>query len=61
MPSYTQFNLFASKKINQWQLRLAVNNVLDKSYALRDGSGIGIAAAQFANRRTANLFASYEF
>ena len=61
MPSYTQFNLFASKKINQWQLRLALNNVLDKSYALRDGSGIGIAAAQFANRRTANLFASYEF
>ncbi len=61
MPSYTQFNLFANKKINQWQLRLAINNVLDKSYALRDGSGIGIAAAQFANRRTAILFASYEF
>ncbi len=61
MPSYTQFNLFASKKINQWQIRLAINNILDKSYALRDGSGIGIAAAQFANRRTANIFASYEF
>ncbi len=61
MPSYTQFNLFASKKINQWQIRLAINNILDKSYALRDGSGIGIASKQFANRRTGILFASYEF
>ena len=61
MPSHTQFNLFATKQIQQWQLRLALNNVFDRSYALRDGSGIGIAASQFANRRTATLFASYEF
>jgi outer membrane receptor protein involved in Fe transport len=61
MPSYTQFNLFISKKIDQWQLRLALNNVLNRSYSIRDGSGIGISAAQFANKRTANLFASYEF
>jgi outer membrane receptor protein involved in Fe transport len=61
MPSYAQFNVFATKKIQQWQIRLAVNNLLDKSYRLRDGSGIGISAPQYAARRTAYVLASYEF
>jgi outer membrane receptor protein involved in Fe transport len=61
MPSYAQLNIFAVQKIKNFNFRLSINNVLDKKYALRDGSGIGVQASQFANRRTANLIASTEF
>ena len=32
-------------------MRLAVINVFDRSYELRDGSGIGVGAPQFGRRR----------
>jgi outer membrane receptor protein involved in Fe transport len=61
MPSYAQLNIFAVQKIKNFNFRLSINNVLDKKYALRDGSGIGVQASQFANRRNLNLIASTEF
>ncbi len=61
MPSYWQLNLFATKRIGEFKFRLAVNNVLDARYALRNGSGIGIQASQFAARRNFLLIASRDF
>jgi len=61
MPSYSQFNIFATQKIEKFNLRLSINNILDKKYALRDGTGIGVQASQFAPRRSAYLILSREF
>ena len=61
MPSYWQLNLFAIQKVAKFNFRLAINNVLDRRYALRDGSGIGVQASQFAMRRNVMLISSYEF
>ena len=61
MPSYGQFNIFATQKIEKFNLRLSINNILDKKYALRDGTGIGVQASQFASRRSAYLILSREF
>ncbi len=56
MPAYTPVNLGASTMINAGTLgkletRLAIINLFDKKYELRDGSGIGIDAPQFGPRR----------
>ncbi|MBM3590555.1 MAG: TonB-dependent receptor [Alphaproteobacteria bacterium] len=61
MKSYSQLNIFILQKIEKFNLRLSINNVLDKKYALRDGSGIGVQASQFAPRRSAYLILSREF
>jgi len=61
MKSYSQLNIFMLQKIQKFNLRLAINNVLDKKYALRDGSGIGVQAPQFAMRRSTYLILSREF
>ncbi len=55
VPSYYSVNLGAEQafKINKSQslkLRLDVVNVTDNSYELRDGSGVGVNAAQFGAR-----------
>ena len=34
------------------QLRLDVINLLDRSYEIRDGTGVGVGAPQFGLRRT---------
>jgi outer membrane receptor protein involved in Fe transport len=57
VPSYTTFNAALT---HQWkgeaksniEGRLAVINLFDKSYLLRDGSGIGVGAPQYGARRT---------
>ncbi len=56
MPAYAQVNLGVSRKFDTMALgklegRLAVINVFDKVYELRDGSGIGVGAPQFGPRR----------
>lgn len=56
LPSYTVINLGASRKINLGgigpvEVRLVANNVLDKVYQIRDGSGIGVFAPQYGARR----------
>lgn len=56
LPGYTVVNLGASRKINldgigPIDVRLVANNVLDKVYQIRDGSGIGVFAPQYGARR----------
>ena len=36
----------------RFDLRLTVLNVFDRTYQLRDGSGIGVGAPQYGPRRT---------
>jgi outer membrane receptor protein involved in Fe transport len=58
VPAYTQVNLGISKEFKDtgWDpkpftVRFDVVNLLDKSYEIRDGSGIGVFAPQFGPRR----------
>ncbi|VVC85711.1 TonB-dependent receptor [Sideroxydans sp. CL21] len=55
LPSYTVVNLGASRKINldatgPVEIRLVINNLFDKVYEIRDGSGIGVFAPQYGPR-----------
>jgi len=43
------------------ELRVSMNNVLDRVYAIRDGSGIGVFAAQYGARRGLQLTATKKF
>ncbi|HEY3700291.1 MAG TPA: TonB-dependent receptor [Spongiibacteraceae bacterium] len=56
LPAYTQVNLSALHTFNLGTYgtldgRVAMLNVFDRSYQLRDGSGIGVGAPQFGPRR----------
>jgi outer membrane receptor protein involved in Fe transport len=56
VPAYHTFNLgveqsFKAGRHREWKLRLDVVNLADESYALRDGSGVGVNAAQYGMRR----------
>lgn len=66
VPSYITLNVGAEQSFklgghNLWKLRVDVVNLADKSYELRNGSGIGVGASQFGMRR--GIFGSvrYEF
>lgn len=58
LPSYVQFNLGAERSFDlgagfgKISGRVAVLNVFDRVYELRDGSGIGVGAPQFGPRQT---------
>jgi outer membrane receptor protein involved in Fe transport len=62
LPSYSQVNASISQAfdlggiIGKTEARLSVINVFDHVYELRDGTGIGVGAPQFAPRRA--LYAS---
>jgi len=62
LPSYTTFNVAAAKNFDFGQgfgkldARVSVVNLFDRTYQLRDGSGIGVGAPQYGMRRT--LFVS---
>ena len=57
LPAYLQVNLGIEQKLNGpgalhgVSLRFDVINAGDRSYAIRDGSGVGVGAPQFAARR----------
>ena len=56
LPAYYQINMSASRDfdlpaIGNTNIRVALINVTDKVYELRDGSGIGMGAPQFGPRR----------
>ena len=56
LPSYLQINLAVGHDFNvpgfgKLNGRLSLVNGLDRSYQLRDGSGIGVGAPQFGPRR----------
>ncbi|MBT2117439.1 TonB-dependent receptor [Dyella sp. LX-66] len=56
MPAYFQLNLslshdFEFQSTGKLHTQLAVINALDRTYELRDGTGIGVGAPQFGPRR----------
>ncbi|MBN8734891.1 MAG: TonB-dependent receptor [Xanthomonadales bacterium] len=66
MPAYFQLNLSVSHDFDftatgKLHTQLAVINVLDRTYELRDGSGIGVGAPQFGPRRGLYLTVSKDF
>lgn len=66
LPAYFQLNLNLSHDFNfgnfgKLHTQLAVLNALDRSYELRDGSGIGVGAPQFGPRRSVYLSVQKDF
>jgi outer membrane receptor protein involved in Fe transport len=66
LPAYFQLNLnlshdFAFERFGKLHTQLAVLNVLDRTYELRDGSGIGVGAPQFGPRRGVYLSLQKDF
>jgi len=66
LPAYFQLNLSAARSFELPGLgvvhaHLAVINALDRVYALRDGSGIGVGAPQYGPRRGYYLGLSKDF
>ena len=66
LPHYTTLNLalthtWKATPVGKLEGRLALVNVFDKSYLLRDGSGVGVGAPQHGARRSlyAGLSASF--
>jgi outer membrane receptor protein involved in Fe transport len=66
LPAYFQLNLnvshdFTLDRLGKLHTQLAVLNALDRSYELRDGSGIGVGAPQFGPRRGVYLSVQKDF
>jgi len=61
LPGYVQVNLGATKKFGSFEARLAIINVLDRKYQIRDGSGIGVFAPQYGPRRGVFVGLSKQF
>jgi outer membrane receptor protein involved in Fe transport len=66
LPSYFQLNLSLSHDFDfastgKLHTQLAVINALDRTYELRDGSGIGVGAPQFGPRRGVYLTLQKDF
>jgi len=66
LPAYYQFNLSADRvfdlpQIGKTDIRLALINVTDKVYEIRDGSGIGVGAPQCGPRRGVYVGFTKEF
>ncbi len=66
LPSHVQLNATLSHSIElgsfgKLDARLSVVNLLDRVYQLRDGSGIGVGAPQFGERRSVYLALSKPF
>jgi outer membrane receptor protein involved in Fe transport len=66
LPAYFQLNLslahdFDFGRAGELHTQLAVLNVLDRTYQLRDGSGIGVGAPQFGPRRGVYLSLQKDF
>jgi outer membrane receptor protein involved in Fe transport len=64
--SYAVVNLSAAQKLpikgtRGATVRFDVLNLLDQSYQLRDGSGVGVGAPQFGLRRTFLVSLSQKF
>jgi hypothetical protein len=52
---------FKVGKHRLWKVRLDVVNITDNSYELRNGSGVGVNAAQYGMRRGFFGSASYSY
>ncbi len=51
LPSYTQVNFSLSHDFGFVEARVDLINAFDKTYEIRDGTGVGVGAAQFGPRR----------
>src|SRR6267378_1021027 len=65
-PPYETFNVHVQRRIQitektALKIRFDVVNILDKIYELRDGSGIGVGAPQFGQRRGFYGTVAYDF
>jgi outer membrane receptor protein involved in Fe transport len=66
LPTYATVNMALNQKIpikgtRGTQIRLDAINLLDNSYQLRDGTGVGVGAPQFGQRRTLLVTVSQKF
>lgn len=66
LPTYWQVNVGAARDfdlpmVGKLKTRVSVLNLFDRSYELRDGTGIGVGAPQFAPRRTLLVSVSKPF
>jgi len=66
LPGFAQVNASVSRGfelggVGKFDLRVSAINLFDRSYELRDGSGIGVGAPQFAPRRTLYVALSKPF
>jgi outer membrane receptor protein involved in Fe transport len=66
LPTYATVNLSAVQRLpikgtRGTQIRFDAINLLDASYQLRDGSGVGVGAPQFGQRRTFLVTLSQKF
>ena len=66
LPSYFQLNLnvshdFTFASAGKLHTQLALINALDRTYQIRDGSGIGVGAPQFGARRGVYLSVQKDF
>ena len=66
LPAYTQVNFSASRDfdavgLGKLNAKIALINAFDKSYEIRDGSGIGVGAPQFGQRRALFLGLGKDF
>ena len=66
VPSYATLNLNLQRyikipKVGTFKVRFDVVNLLDKIYEIRDGSGIGVGAPQFGQRRGFYGTVAYDF
>ena len=66
MPGYFQLNFsishdFRVDRFGKLHAQVAVINALDRSYELRDGTGIGVGAPQFGPRRGLYLSLQKDF
>ena len=66
VPAYFQLNLNVSHDVDfagfgKLHTQLALLNALDRTYQIRDGSGIGVGAPQFGPRRGLYLSLQKDF
>ncbi|MBV8503341.1 MAG: TonB-dependent receptor [Paucibacter sp.] len=61
LPGYGVINAAAARSFGKLEVRVGLDNVFDRTYLLRDGSGIGVGAPQYGLRRTAYLGLSQAF
>ena len=66
LPPYYPLNLGASETIHlnqrdSFELRFAIVNVFDEVYELRSGTGVGVGAPQYGERRAFYGGVSFDF
>ncbi len=67
LPGYGQVNLSATRTVDlgsalgKFEWRLSLLNIFDRIYELRDGTGIGVGAPQYATRRSLYVSATKSF